>query len=76
MTTLVAALFAHIVNPSLNTAQFFFLCAAIVGVICVVFGFAPFGRPYPWAWPPSSWWSWSFSLSACCSRARWEHDHQ
>jgi hypothetical protein len=42
-------LFAHIVNPSLNTAQFFFLCAAIVGVICVVFGFAPFGRPYPWA---------------------------
>jgi hypothetical protein len=44
MTTLVA----HIVSPSINTAQLFFLIAVILAAIAVVVGFAH--RPEPW-WP-------------------------
>jgi hypothetical protein len=40
---------ASIATQNSGTAQLLFLVAAIIAAICVVFGFAPFGRPYPWA---------------------------
>lgn len=43
------ALLGSIATQNSGTAQLFFLIAVIVSAICVVFGFAPFGRPYPWA---------------------------
>ena len=40
---------ASIAAQNSGTAQLFFLIAVIIAAIAVVFGFAPFGRPYPWA---------------------------
>lgn len=38
---------ATIAAQNSGTAQLLFLIAVIIAAIAVVFGFAPFGRPYP-----------------------------
>jgi hypothetical protein len=40
---------ASIATQNSGTAQLCFLVAVIIAAVAVVFGFAPFGRPYPWA---------------------------
>jgi hypothetical protein len=46
-------LVAHIVSPSITTAQLFFLIAVILAALAVVLAFAHRPEPWwPWMWAP------------------------